>query len=127
MFGAGTINPTNTSPFYLTLNGDSIVQGFTPQWNGSAMPVACTFNVLTMTLLAQSGGAADTISVTLVKNGQDTSLTCSKDSSGTINATTNCVDNIHPVSVAVGDTVGYHLTQSTAAPGVRIAIGARCN
>jgi hypothetical protein len=127
VFGASQVNPTNTNPFYVALNGDSAQTINSPQFAGMAMPVSCTFTILQVTLVAISGGATDDVSVTLTKNGADTGLSCTATSSTTANAITSCNDTSPTVSAAVGDLFGYHLTQTNATPIVRIGIGARCN
>jgi hypothetical protein len=126
VFGTGTINPANLTPFYLTLNGESIQTANGPQFNGISMPVACTFDRLSVTLAAISGGAADTVTVALVKNGIDQSMTCTATSSATINGLTSC-SSTTPIAVVNGDIVGLHLTQTNSTPIIRIAVGTRCN
>ena len=126
VFGTGFINPNNTNPFWLSLNGDSPQTTLNPEWQGMAMPVACTFNTLQVGLYAQSGGQTDSITVTLTKNGVDTGLACTGVSSGSAGTRTSC-SSANNVAVAVGDIVGYHVTQTTGVPAVRVGIGTRCN
>jgi hypothetical protein len=125
VFGASQINPNNLTPFYLSLNGDSLQNSNSAQFTGMSMPVACTFDRLSVTLAAVSGGATDTVTVALVKNGTDTSMTCTVTSSSSINGLTAC-SSATPISTALGDIVGLHVTQTNSTPIVRIAIGTRC-
>ena len=126
IFGTGTVNPNNSNPFYLSLNGDSNQTSNGQNFAGMSMPVACTFDRLSVTLASITGGSTDTISVTLVKNGSDTGLTCTATSSATANALVTC-SSTTPIPVVMGDMVGLHLTQSNFVPVVRIGIGTRCN
>jgi Collagen triple helix repeat (20 copies) len=126
VFGTGTINPANLTPFYLTLNGDSTQTSNGQQFTGISMPVTCTFDRLAVTLAAISGGTTDTVTVALVKNGTDTSMTCTATSSATVNALTSC-SSTTPVAVVNGDILGLHFTQTNSTPIIRIAVGTRCN
>ena len=126
VFGASQINPNNLTPFYLPLNGDTLQNSNGAQFTGISMPVACTFDRLSVTLAAISGGAADTVTVALVKNGTDQSMTCTATSSATINGLTSC-SSTTPIAAAIGDIIGLHVTQTNATPLVRIGIGTRCN
>jgi hypothetical protein len=90
------------------------------------MPVACTFDRLSVTLASVTGGAGDTVTVTLVKNGVDQTMTCTATSSSTVNALVSC-SSTTPIAVAIGDIVGLHLTQTNSTPVIRIGVGTRCN
>ena len=126
IFGATQVNPNNLTPWWMSLNGDSISTINTPEWTGMAMPVACTFDTLNVTLFAQSGGGTDQVTVTLVKNGVDTGLGCTATSLSSVGGVTSCSDSSPTVSAAVGDVMGLHFVQTNNAPIVRISVGTRC-
>ena len=126
MFGASVANPSNLTPFYLSLSGSTPFTTNGPAFGGMSMPVACTFDRLSVSLYAVTGGNADTIAVTLVKNGVDTGLSCSLASSATLGNISQCLATT-PVAAAVGDIFALHVTQTDFTPVVRIAMGTRCN
>jgi hypothetical protein len=112
--------------FYTALTGDTSSAVNTPQFAGGAVPISCSFDRLFVNTFGSSGGA-DTITVNLVKNGSDTSLSC------TVTAVTgsqvSCSDTnaAHAVAVVAGDNVALKYVQSSGAPIVRIGVGTRCN
>ncbi|MEO8598021.1 MAG: hypothetical protein ABI759_32175 [Candidatus Solibacter sp.] len=115
------------TPFYLPLTGDTPQTTNGAQFTGLAMPVACTFDTLTVKSISITpAGVADNIAVTLVKNGADTGLTCTLTTSLSVLGAGSC-SNGTPVAVAVGDIVGLHVTQTNNTPIIRVGIGTRCN
>jgi len=112
----------------VSLNGDTNQTTNTPQWTGLAMPVACSFDRLTMTLFTFAGGSTNNITGTLVKNGTDTGLSCTAVSNATTGgAAVTCSASSPTVAAAVGDILGIHMHQTNSTPGVRIGVGTRCN
>jgi hypothetical protein len=92
------------------------------------MPIACTFKSLTLSLYAVIGAAgANTVGVTLYKNGIATPMTVSLNSPGAESLST-ATDNAaaHQFSVAVGDFISIGYTQSNSNTVVRIGVAARC-
>ena len=89
-----------------------------------SMPVACTFNVLSVSLYGVSG-STNLTTLTLVKNGVDTALTSSANS--VTGSVIKCTDTTHTVAVAVGDIMALKLVQASGTPFVRVGIGTRCN
>jgi hypothetical protein len=106
------------------LNSFGQISTNSPQFSGMAMPVACTFDRLAVTTFGVSG-VADSFTVNLVVNGNDQALTCSVGS--TTGSTATCTDNLHTVTVAVGDLVAFKIVQASGAPIVRVGMGTRCN
>ena len=91
------------------------------------MVLACTFSNLTLSLYTSAGSAgADTIAVTLYKNGSPTLLTTSCSNPAATTTFTICSDTLHTVPVGVGDVIGYGFTQTNNAPTVRMGIGVKC-
>jgi hypothetical protein len=126
VFVAHGILPGNTTPVYVNISGDTVVNASGQAFAGGAMPVACTFNAITLTVYTFSGSAStDTVTATLYKNGSSTSLTASVSNpaagaTATISATAS-------VSVAIGDLVAIQLSQTNGTPIVRAGIGTTCN
>ena len=106
------------------MTGDTASVTNHPEFAGGAIPIACSFDRLYVNAYGVSG-AADNITVNLIKNGADTGLTCSLTSA--TGAQVTCNDTTHAVSVAAGDMVGLKFVQSSTAPLVRIGVGTRCN
>jgi hypothetical protein len=123
VFGASIINPASPNTFYMSLNGDNQFNTNSPQFTGISMPVACTFDRLSVSTFGSSGGS-DFFTVNLVVNGVDQALSCTANSlTGSI---LTCSDTAHTVAVAVGQIVGYKIVQGFGTPIVRVSVGARC-
>jgi hypothetical protein len=129
-FMVGFLNPGSGTTFYTGLTGDSgqnTAQATnSPQFVGGAMPIACTFDRLYVTTFGVSGGS-DAITVNLVKNGVDQSLTCSLTAQQGSQVTCNDTNALHAVSVSAGDNVALKYVQASGTPIVRIGVGTRCN
>jgi hypothetical protein len=91
------------------------------------MASACTFNALHVAGTITSGAVADTLTLTMIKNGSATALTTSIAVSS-VNATVTSSDTnaAHGFSVAAGDAVAIQLTQTSGAPTVRMSITNQC-
>jgi len=126
-FTVGVINPASPSTYYSGLTGDTgNVSTNSPQFTGGAIPIACSFDRLFVTTFGVSG-AADTFTVNLVKNGTDTSLSCTVTSGTGIQVVCSDTNPAHAVSVVAGDNVSLKYVQTSGAPIVRIGVGTRCN
>jgi len=90
------------------------------------MPIACSFDRLFVTTFGVSGGS-DTFTVNLVKNGVDTSLSCTLTALTGSQVTCNDTNAAHAVSVVAGDNVALKYVQASGSPLVRIGVGTRCN
>jgi len=123
VFGASIINPAGPNTFYLPLNGDGGFSTNSPQFAGISMPVACTFDRLSVSTFGSSGGN-DSFTVNLVVNGVDQALSCTANSA--TGSVLTCSDTAHTVAVAVGQIVGYKIVQATGTPIVRVSVGSRC-
>ena len=101
---------------------------FTWSRQPSAMPIACTFSSLTLSLYGVIGTAAtNTIGVTLYKNGLPTSMTVSLNNPGAGSISTATDSTFaHQFSVAVGDFVSIGYTQTSSTSVVRIGVATRC-
>jgi hypothetical protein len=95
---------------------------------GGAMPIACTFNSLTLSLYGVSGGAGtNMIAITLYKNGIPTPLTVALSNPGAGLITSGTDNNLaHQFSVAIGDFVSIGYTQTSSTSIVRIGVATRC-
>ena len=127
-FTTGILNRANTTPFWTTLTGASQEESTFAGQMGGAMPIACTFSSLTLSLYGVSGtGATNTLNVTLYKNGLPTSMTASLANPGQ-GLIVTATDNIlaHQFSVAVGDFVSIGYTQTSSTSAVRIGVATRC-
>jgi len=126
---ANAVVPTNTNPWYIGLNGETKVTTNNPEWTGGPSPMACTITKVALTLFTVSGtAAADTVSVTIYKNGASQSsglatLSLSNAAAGTA-ATTSGSGSI---SVAVGDVLTAGFTQTVSTVVARAAVGVLCN
>src|SRR5439155_824001 len=105
VFTANAVVPTNTNPWYIGLNGETKVTTNNPEWVGGPSPLACTLTKVVLTLFTVSGtAAADTVSVTIYKNGvsQSSGLATLSlaNAAAASSATTSGTGSI---SVAVGD------------------------
>lgn len=123
IFMAGVVNPNNANPFWTWLNGDSIQTANGPSF-GPPMPVACSVTALTLRLDAITAGA-NTVTVTLYKNGAATSMTASATISAA-GSTVTASDTTHTVPVAAGDSLSIGYVQSNFAPIARIGVATRC-
>jgi hypothetical protein len=129
MFTANAVVPTNTNPWYIGLNGETKVTTNNPEWVGGASPFACTVTRVALTLFTVSGtAAADTVSVTVYKNGVSQSAglpTVSlANAAAASSATTSGTGSI---SVAVGDVLTAGFTQTVGSVVARAAVGVLCN
>jgi len=123
IFMAGVVNPNNLTPFWTWLNGDSPQTANGPAI-GPPMPVACTVTSLNLRLDAITAGA-NSVTVTLYKNGVATAMTASA-SVSTAPATVTASDTLHTVSVAAGDSLSIGYTQTNNVPICRIGVATRC-
>jgi hypothetical protein len=121
IFAASFQMPSFVSTFYVAPNGGNVqtVYGMV----ATIMPVACTFDQLYVAGTPIST-SANSLTVTLLKNGSPQSLTASINVL-TANTTVTASDTTDSFSVAVGDTVAYQITQ-TSAPTVRVSVSLRC-
>lgn len=126
VFVAHGILPGNTTPVYLNISGDTPVNANGQSFAGGAMPVACTFNAITLTVYTSSGSAStDTVTATLYKNGSSTGLTTSvSNPAAGATATSSATAS---VITAIGDLVAIQLSQTSSLPVVRAGIGTTCN
>ena len=123
IFMAGVVNPNNLTPFWTWLNGDSIQTANGPSL-GPPMPVNCTVTSLTLRLDGITSGA-NTVTVTLYKNGVATAMTASA-TIATAGATAIVNDTTHTVSVVAGDSLSIGYVQSNNTPVCRIGVSTRC-
>jgi hypothetical protein len=95
---------------------------------GGPMPIACTFDSLTLSLYGVAGGAGtNVITARLYKNGNPTSMALSLNNPGVaLFATVTDSAAAHQFSVDIGDFVSIGYTQSNGAPVVRIGAATRC-
>jgi len=93
---------------------------------GAPTPVACTINLLHLQLTCGSScGSGDTMTVTVVKNGVDTAMSCTGTSVGT-NASVTTVCAANPVALAAGDAVALKFSHTNGTPIVHYGTGIRC-
>ena len=123
IFSASFSNPSATTAVFANLNGgnNQAVLGAV----ATIMPAGCTFNALYVGGTITSNAAADTLTLTLVKNGVAQALTTSVAVS-TLNATVTSSDTAHSFTVAAGDSVAIQLTQTNGSPTVRLSVSTRC-
>ena len=127
-FTTGTLSRADTTPFWTTLTGAVQEESTFEGRMGGAMPIACTFNSLTLSLYGVTGAAAtNRTGVTLYKNGIPTSMTVSLNNPavGSISIATDSAPT-HQFSVAVGDFVSIGYTQTNSTTAVRIGVATRC-
>jgi hypothetical protein len=79
-----------------------------------------------VTTFGVSGGG-DTVTVNLVKNGNDQALTCTVSAVQGAQATCSDTNVAHAVPVVAGDNVSIKYVQASGTPIVRIGVGTRCN
>jgi hypothetical protein len=128
------ITPASTaSPWWTGVMGSNTAAGggnntVNAAQAGSPVPIACTVNLIYVSVTCGSScTGGDTVTATVVKNGADTSMTCSATSNTTQNSIVSsgaCTSN--PVSLAAGDSVALKWTHNNGTPVVRFASGIRC-
>jgi hypothetical protein len=122
VFMAGGVNPANLTPYWTTLNGDSVQTLNGPQF-GAPMPVACTMTSLILRLDATTTGN-NSVTATLYKNGSATSMTATAVVT-TAGNTVIASDTTHTVPVAVGDSLSIGYVQTNSVPICRIGVSTR--
>jgi hypothetical protein len=90
------------------------------------MPAACTFDAIYASGAPTASASAQTVGVTLYKNGSATSVSCSLSASGTVNVAATCSDTGDTVSVSAGDTVAIGISQANTTPTFRFSVATRC-
>jgi hypothetical protein len=113
--------------FYTGLAGDTAVS--TNSTVGGVMPFACVMDKLYANTLAVGSSGSDNITVTVVKNGSDTALTCTGNAALTaVSQTSSCSDTSHSVSISAGDvmTIKYFQANLTGVT-IRTAVGTSCH
>ena len=93
-----------------------------------AIPMAstCTFNSMRLSAYGNPAGSADTITLTLWKNGAPTSFAATITSSSAVNTVTTASTTANPVSVVPGDTVVFGLTHTNGTPIVFVTAVTQC-
>lgn len=122
IFMAGVVNPNNLTPFWTWLNADSPQTANGPSL-GPPMPVALTLTSLNLRLDAITSGA-NSVTVTLYRNGSATAMTATANVT-TAGTTVTATDTLHPVALAVGDSVSLGYVQTNNVPIVRIGVSTR--
>jgi hypothetical protein len=122
IFMTGMVSPSNLTPFWTCLNGDSIQTLNGPSF-GAPMPVAGTITALNLRLDGITAGA-NTVTVTIYKNGTATAMTATANISAA-GATVTASDTTHTVAVAAGDSLSIGYVQSNSAPIDRIGVSTR--
>jgi hypothetical protein len=131
----GGLTPGNLTPFYTPPMGFSGASGSGGHNNttqagqaGAIIPIACTINLAYVTATCGSScSGANTVTMTIVKNGVDQSMSCAATSTTTQNQIVSsgaCTAN--PVSVAAGDSIALKWSQTNFTPLVHYASGVRC-
>ena len=126
----GTTPLSTAAAWYHGLSGSDTQAGGFSLINaghfGAPMPVACTINLIQLNLTCGSScGSADTLTVTIVKNGVDQAMSCSG-TSGAANVTVKTSCTTSPVSLAAGDDVALKFTHTNGTPIVHVGTGVRC-
>lgn len=123
-FGASTANPVNAMTWYTSPNGTVNNTLNAPEWAGIALPFSCTMNALAVTGYAVSGNSTWVGTVTLMRNGNATALTCalSVDLPGDV---MTCASP-QTVAVAPGDVLALRFEQNQFNSLVRLSTGLRC-
>ena len=129
VFTANAVVPTNTNPWYIGLNGETKVTTNNPEWTGGPSPLACTITKVALTLFTVSGtAAADTVSVTIYKNGaSQASGLATVSLANAAAASSATTSRTGSISVAVGDVLTAGFTQTVSTVVARAAVGVLCN
>jgi hypothetical protein len=124
VYAGNIVNPAATT-FFMPPSGCSACASVALTYNQAAatMPVACTMDRLYVTQFAQSG-ASTTLTVTLMRNGSPTTITCSL--STATSGSASCNDTAHTVSFNPGETFALQSQVGSSVPIFRIAYGLRC-
>jgi hypothetical protein len=136
IFVANFSNPAvaaNNTFVFMGMNGQNFgflapaAGGTTISIFETTMPSACSFNAMYVRATPTSAvPTADTLDVTLYKNGSPTALTVSVTSSTTQFTTTSNSNLGTTVAVLPGDTVALGVRGSDGAPTVRMVVVTRC-
>jgi hypothetical protein len=126
---ANAVVPTNTNPWYIGLNGETKVTTNNPEWSGGPSPIACTITKLALTVYTISGtAAADTVSVTIYKNGvsQASGLATISVTNAAAGSSARA-SGTGVIAVSVGDILTAGFTQTVGSVVARAAVGVLCN
>jgi len=132
VFVGNFANPTTTALVYLAPNGGVNVASQNANFNmvGASMPGACSFDALYVNTSPATAttSIADTITVTLYKNGvaQPVTTQVAVASGTTVGTLTSNSDTAHSFSVAAGDRVALGITQTDASQTIRMTVTSRC-
>ena len=91
------------------------------------MPIACTINLIYISqTCASSCSTQSTLTLTVVKDGVDQTMTCAVTSSTSANTsvTQSCTSN--PVSLSAGSLVGLKWVQTSGTPVNHFGSSMRC-
>jgi hypothetical protein len=86
---------------------------------GYPVPIACTLTRLFVSLAANVGGAAQTVTVTLRKNKVDTAVTCTIASGAAAGS-----DTAHTVTFAAGDLIDLKVVTSATTGAIQLRASA---
>ncbi|MCP9750956.1 hypothetical protein [Ferruginibacter sp. HRS2-29] len=117
------LGPYFTSPYSSTVvlaEANTSATTFTPA-TCYVVPKTLTFNKLILAgrvVPNGGGGAANTTTLTLYKNGVATAITVSITIASAVGSTAVVMDAAHTVSVVPGDVLSYRFTQSNQEPYV---------
>jgi hypothetical protein len=89
------------------------------------MPAGCTFKSIYVNGTITASAAANTITVTLMKNGTPQSMSASI-FVNTLNVTVSSSSTANNFSVVAGDTVALQVVQTNSAPTVAINVTTLC-
>jgi hypothetical protein len=123
IFVSGFVSATATPAFHSI--GSATTLSTNHGYVQTIMPAACTFNALYVSGTISASAGADTLTVTVFKNGVATALTTAVAVS-TLNTPVTSSDTAHSFSVAAGDTVALQVTQTSTTPVVRMNVSTRC-
>jgi hypothetical protein len=119
-FAVCLVTPGATIQQWTGLNGSNFAS-FGAAYKASIMPVAGTFDALYVMGTISSAPAANTVTVTLYKNGIATAMTATITVS-TTGTTVTASDLAHTVSVAAGDYISIGMIQTNGGPPTQLGI-----
>lgn len=124
-FNMQFVNPGTAGTYYLSpLHSlPNFNTNAAPSDNFVAMPIACTMSALNVGANNYNFAGADTLTLTVLKNGLATPMTCSVTTNGN---GASCQDTLHTFSVVGGDSISLRFSETNINPYNKVTVSLVC-
>jgi Collagen triple helix repeat (20 copies)/IPT/TIG domain len=119
--GTSAGSPYSISPIITAYGTD--ISNIGNQPNFVASPVACTVSALNVGVNNYQSSGPDTTTITVYKNGNPTSMTCSASTNG---GKGGCSDTTDTFGVVQGDTLSLHFSETNVSPFNMVTVALVC-